>query len=224
MSCGPIAMTEVLVVAVWKLDVQWYHAWLVLVPGERVCRRVPGDQRAVGRNSEPGATETGRRGAGDRGLKRLGSQLGGPCRWPLGRGHSHARGYGHGRCTVGRLAAGVAFVVAGRHERDRDDDDGRGGGNEDQPPATAARLGRCRFVVDEGHGGVPRVQNGAVSGDVEHRDGIVHAGRVRLFEHAHHLVVGDHRAPPVGASGVEIGWVCSRRYSRPRLERARCSR
>ena len=49
-----------------------YHAWLILVPGERLCRRVEGDQRALGRDRQlRGTTARGERGAGDRGAARL---------------------------------------------------------------------------------------------------------------------------------------------------------
>ena len=70
----------------------------------------------------------------------------------------------------------------------------------------------------------PRAQGVEVAGGIDDGSGVVDPSRVGSFEQTHHLVFGDHRAPPFGAAGVEVGRDWSRSYSRARLRRARCSR
>ena len=49
------------------------------------------------------------------------------------------------------------------------------------------------------------------------RRGAAFTNRIGSFEQTHHLVFGDHRAPPLGTARVEVGRDWTRSYSRARM-------
>ena len=81
-------------------------------------------------------------------------------------GSARGGGGANGTVTVGEgWSAGVPSSREDDEHADDDHDDGSGGDDEARPAATAARLGRCRFVLDEcHHRPAPRIEVAEVTG------------------------------------------------------------